>query len=44
MLAQKENIQALKQRLDCPLLGIIPFVEDMNLKNISKLLDIKTLA
>jgi dethiobiotin synthetase len=44
MLAQKDNIQALKQRLDCPLLGIIPFVKDMNLKNISKLLDIKKLA
>ena len=44
MLAQKENIQALKQRLDCPLLGIIPFVKDMNLKNISKLLDIRELA
>jgi dethiobiotin synthetase len=44
MLAQKDNIQALKQRLDCPLLGIIPFVKDMNLKNISKLIDIKKLA
>ncbi len=44
MLAQKENIQTLKQRLDCPLLGIIPFVKDMNLKNISKLLDIRELA
>jgi len=44
MLAQKENIRALEQRLDCPLLGIIPFVKDMNLKNISKLLDIRELA
>ena len=33
MSAQKENIQALEQRLDCPLLGNIPFVKDMDPKN-----------
>lgn len=44
MSAQKENIQALEQRLNCPLLGIIPFMKDMVLTNISKLLDIRELA
>ena len=44
MQAQKENVQALEQRLDCPLLGIIPFVKDMDPKKISKLLDLRKLA
>lgn len=44
MSAQKENVQALEQRLDCPLLGIIPFLIDMNPKTMSKLLDINELA
>jgi dethiobiotin synthetase len=44
MLAQKENVQALEQRLNCPLLGIIPFLKDMDPKTIYKLLDIRELA
>lgn len=44
MLAQKENIKALEERLNCPLLGVIPFAKDMDLKNISKLLDIRKLT
>ena len=44
MLAQKENIKALEERLNCPLLGVIPFAKDMDLKNIAKLLDIRKLT
>ena len=44
MLAQKENIKALEERLNCPLLGVIPFAKNMDLKNIAKLLDIRELT
>jgi dethiobiotin synthetase len=44
MPAQKENIKALEERLNCPLLGMIPFAKDMDLKNIAKLLDIQKLT
>lgn len=40
MPAQKENIQALEERLNCPLLGVIPFVTNMDPKNVAKQLDI----
>lgn len=44
MPAQEENIRALKERLNCPLLGVIPFAKEMDLKNIAKLLDIQKLT
>lgn len=44
MLAQKENIKALEERLKCPLLGVIPFMKDLDLKKVAKLLDIRKLT
>lgn len=43
MLAQRENIQALEQRLGCPLLGVIPHVKEIDLRDLSKLLKLEKL-
>lgn len=43
MLAQKENIQTLEQRLDCPLLGAFPYVKEIDLDHLSKFLQIEKL-
>jgi len=42
MLAMEENISALAQRIDCPLLGVVPFVKKSNVQSLFqlKLLDI----
>ncbi|MDP1559504.1 MAG: dethiobiotin synthase [Nitrosomonas sp.] len=44
MMAQKENIQLLAQRLDCQLLGILPFEKNSDIQLIAKLLDITKLG
>lgn len=44
MMALEENIHTLKQRLDCPLLGVLPFDEKMDKQRLFKLLDISKLV
>lgn len=36
----EENICALKQRLDCPLLGVLPFMQNVAAQKLSALLDV----
>lgn len=43
MLVLQQNIATLKQRLDCPLLGILPFDREINIELSAGLLDIKFL-
>lgn len=43
MASQAENIRALQQRLDGPLLGILPFCEELDTKELAGLLDITRL-
>ncbi len=43
LLAQKENIQALEQRLDCPLIGAFPYIKEFDLGHLSQLLQIEKL-
>ncbi|SFI55369.1 dethiobiotin synthase [Nitrosomonas sp. Nm34] len=43
MECQAENIRALQQRLDCPLLGVLPFNEQIEAKEYAELLDISQL-
>jgi dethiobiotin synthetase len=43
MLAKKDNIQALEQRLACPLIGVLPHLKGIDLKLLSQLLAIKKL-
>ena len=38
-----ENLHTLKQRLNCPLLGVLPFERNVSTRNFSTLLDITTL-
>ena len=38
-----ENLHTLKQRLNCPLLGVLPFERNVSIRNFSTLLDITTL-
>ena len=40
MAAFDENVFALKQRLGCPLLGVLPFEQNANAEKFSALLDI----
>ena len=44
MAALEENIQSLKQRLDCPLLGVLPFDEKADEQRLFELLDISKLV
>ncbi len=44
MLVLAENIATLKQRLDCPLLGVIPFENDMNVQKGAEFLDVARLV
>ncbi len=44
MMALEENILTLKQRLDCPLLGVLPFDDKVDKQCSSKLLDISELV
>ncbi len=44
MMALEENIHTLKQRLDCPLLGILPFDEKVDKQCLIKLLDISKIV
>ncbi|MBA3755445.1 MAG: dethiobiotin synthase [Nitrosomonas sp.] len=44
MLALEKNIETLEQRLDCPLLGVLPFDDEMNKQKSAGLLDIEKLA
>jgi len=41
MLAFEENVQALEQRLDCPLLGMLPFQSEAEAGKFSTLLNIE---
>jgi len=43
MLAFEENVRTLEQRLDCPLLGVLPFEQDVDAEKFSVLLDIAEL-
>ncbi len=43
MLALEENISALAQRIDCPLLGVVPFDKHVNMQRLFKQLDISKL-
>ena len=45
MLALEENVNALAQRIDCPLLGVVPFVKQSNATHLFqlKLLDVSML-
>ncbi|ABB74436.1 dethiobiotin synthase [Nitrosospira multiformis] len=40
MAVFKENVLALEQRLDCPLLGILPYDQNHDARDLSSLLDI----
>ena len=44
MMALEENIHALKQRLGCPLLGVMPFDEKVDKQRLFKLLNISKLV
>ncbi len=44
MMTLQENIQALEQRIDCPLLGVLPFDVAKQDRNFSGLLDISKLV
>lgn len=44
MLVLAENIATLKQRLDCPLLGVIPFENDMDVQKGAEFLDVARLV
>ena len=44
MLVLEENIATLEQRLDCPLLGVLPFDDEMNTQKSAGLLDVGKLA
>jgi dethiobiotin synthetase len=37
------NIRALEERLDCPLLGAVPFLRDPRPESVARLLDLETL-
>lgn len=39
-LVLDENIAALRQRLDCPLLGVVPFVSEPDVKTLSQFIDV----
>ena len=41
MIAFDENVLALTRRLDCPLLGVLPFEQNADAKKMSMLLDIE---
>lgn len=43
MVAKEENIQTLTHRLDCPLIGEIPYLNNINLNILSQLLEINKL-
>ena len=43
MAAFDENVRALKQRLDCPLLGVLPFDQEADAKKLAVLLQIRKL-
>ena len=43
MLAEAENITTLEQRLDCPLLGVVPFDLEIDMQKNAKLLNVVTL-
>ena len=43
MLAGAKNIATLQQRLDCPLLGVLPFDLEMDMQKSAKLLNVVTL-
>ena len=40
MMELEENVHALQQRLDCPLLGVLPFTQDITALKLSALLDV----
>lgn len=44
MLELDMNIDTLRQRLDCPLLGILPFKTEIDSKHFGTLLDVSVLA
>lgn len=44
MESQAENIRALQKRLDCPLLGVLPYRERIAVKEFAGLLDITQLS
>ncbi|PTN13063.1 dethiobiotin synthase [Nitrosomonas aestuarii] len=39
-LVLDENIAALRQRLDCPLLGVVPFVSEPDVQTLSQFIDV----
>lgn len=43
MIAVEENVSTLEQRLDCPLLGVLPFEQNVDAKKFSALLDVAEL-
>ena len=43
MISFDENVNTLTQRLTCPLLGVLPFKQNINAKNSSVLLDLAQL-
>jgi dethiobiotin synthetase len=43
MIVFEENIATLEQRLDCPLLGVLPFDSEMDMQKSARLLDVVTL-
>ncbi|MCK5714647.1 MAG: dethiobiotin synthase [Nitrosomonadaceae bacterium] len=43
MISFDENVYTLTQRLNCPLLGVLPFEQNVNAKNLSVFLDIAQL-
>ncbi len=44
MLEPELNIETLKQRLGCPLLGVLPYTKNVDAKQFSTLLDISVLV
>ncbi|MCX7185082.1 MAG: dethiobiotin synthase [Nitrosospira sp.] len=43
MMELEENVHALQQRLDCPLLGVLPFMQGITALKLSALLDVASL-
>lgn len=43
MISFDENVRTLTQRLKCPLLGVLPFEQNVNAKNFSTFLDVAQL-
>ena len=43
MLVLEQNIATLEQRLNCPLLGVLPFESDMDVQKGAEFLDVVTL-